>query len=251
MTSFKKDQAELQVRPGTAPELVSGRKVVIAIDGPAASGKGTLARMMAERLGYAYLDTGALYRAVALATLAMNGNPEKFEDVESAVEIVLRHLTPELLTNPALRTHAVSEAASMVAALPDVRIHLLDIQREFAKNPPGNVGGAVLDGRDIGTVICPDADLKIFVTASAEERARRRFEELKMKRTGLTLEAVLEDIKQRDQRDRSRRVAPLIPASDAHVIDTTSLTPDGMLEEAVEALRARFLEETDAGGVTI
>lgn len=220
------------------------RKIVIAVDGPAASGKGTLARMMADRLGYAYLDTGALYRAVALATLELGGDPSKFEDVAPALAIIERNLTPELLANPALRSQAVSEASSKVAALPDVRVHLIDYQREFAKNPPGDVGGAILDGRDIGTVICPDADLKFFVTASAEERARRRFEELKIGAPGLTLEKVLQDIQQRDQRDSSRKVAPTVAAKDAYILDTTRLNAAKTLEEAIAVIRAKFLSES-------
>lgn len=221
------------------------RKVVIAVDGPAASGKGTLARMIADRLGYAFLDTGALYRAVALATLEMGGDPSKMEEVSPALEIVKRNLTPELLSNPALRTPAVSEASSQIAALPEVRIDLLEYQREFAKNPPGDAGGAVLDGRDIGTVVCPTADIKFFVTAAPQERARRRFEELKDRYPDLTLEKVLQDIQQRDQRDRSRKVAPSIAANDAHILDTTSLTPAQGLEEAIGLIKSRFLAETE------
>jgi len=225
------------------------KKVVIAVDGPAASGKGTLARRLAERLGYAYLDTGALYRAVGLATLETGGNPAQWSDVSMAVDIIRRNLTPELLSNPALRTPDVSDAASKVAAIPEVRQALLDYQHEFAANPPGNVGGAVLDGRDIGTVICPDADIKFFVTASVEERARRRFEELKTtspdKGATTNMAQVLADLKRRDARDQSRSIAPTLAAADAYVLDTTTLNIPETLDEAINVIRARFLAETN------
>ncbi|MFH1158068.1 MAG: (d)CMP kinase [Pseudomonadota bacterium] len=221
--------------------------MVIAVDGPSASGKGTLARKMAERLGYAYLDTGALYRAVALATIELGGDPAEFKEVEPALKIIKNNLTPELLGNAALRTCEVSEAASKIAVLPQVRIGLLEYQRDFARNPPGDVGGAVLDGRDIGTVVCPDAGIKFFVTASAGERARRRFEELKARCPDLTPEKVLEDIRQRDQRDSKRNMAPSIAAADACVLDTTNLTPAEVLEEAVNIVRARFLAGSEVG----
>lgn len=232
-----------------APQDESGRaarqKIVIAVDGPAASGKGTLARMVADRLGYAYLDTGALYRAVALAALELGGDPSKFEEVAPALEIIKRNLTPELLANPALRGHGVSEAASKVAALPEVRMGLVDYQREFAKNPPGDVGGAVLDGRDIGTVIYPAADLKFFVTATLEERARRRFNELKAGARNMTLQKVLQDIQQRDQRDSSRKMAPTATARDAHILDTTRLNPAEALAAAITIISSKFLSESD------
>lgn len=219
-------------------------KIIIAVDGPAASGKGTLAKRLAERLGYAYLDTGALYRAVALATLETGGDPSSFDDVSPALAIVKRNLTPELLENPELRSPEVAEASSKVAALPEVRIDLLDYQREFANNPPEGKGGAVLDGRDIGTVVCPKADIKFFVTASVEERAKRRLEELKVSRSEVTYDKVLNDLKERDQRDTLRKVAPTIAADDAYVLDTTVLNPQQTVEEAISVIRARFLEET-------
>jgi len=221
------------------------KKVVIAVDGPAASGKGTLAKKLAERLGYAYLDTGALYRAVAMATLEIGGDPAKLQDVEPALEIIKRNLTPELLANPALRTPEVSEGASKVAAIPEVRQALLDYQREFALNPPGFVGGAVLDGRDIGTIVCPDADIKFFVTAAPEERAKRRFEELQATKPGLTYEKVLSDLKARDTRDSTRATAPTAVAEDAYTLDTTRLNPAETLEEAIGVIRASFLAETN------
>lgn len=224
------------------------QKIVIAVDGTSASGKGTLAKKLAERLGYAYLDTGALYRAVGCATLEMQGDPANIEHVRPALEIVKRNLTPELLRNPALRTREVTDAASKVAALRDVRAALVDFQREFAANPPGNVGGAVLDGRDIGTVICPFADVKLFITASAEERARRRLADLhqagyKM----LTLDDVVQDLKTRDERDSTRKTAPTQAAPDAHMIDTTTLNATEVLDKTINIIRDKFLEMTESG----
>jgi len=222
----------------------SRRPLIITVDGPAASGKGTLARRMAARLGYAYLDTGALYRAVALATLETGGNPMNWECARQGLDIVKRNLTPELLANPAIRTAEVSQAASKVAAIPEVREALLQYQRDFAHTPPGSVGGVVLDGRDIGTVICPDADIKFFVTASPEERAERRYNELKPQNPALTLDMVLADLQARDKRDRERSVAPTFSAPDAYILDTTGLTPAETLEESIAVIRSRFLEET-------
>lgn len=226
------------------PALPDGRKIVIAIDGPAAAGKGTLARKLAQRLGYAYLETGALYRAVALATLEMGGDPSKVDDVTPALEMIKRNLTPELLANPELRAEHVAQGASQVAALPVVRQMLLDFQRDFAMNPPGNVGGAILDGRDIGTVVCPDADVKLFITAGIEARAERRF--LDVQDTGAIFEEVLADMKERDLRDQSRATAPAKAATDAYVIDTTAVTIEEVLEESIAVIKAKFLAETMA-----
>lgn len=225
-----------------APAEGASKKVIIAVDGPAASGKGTLARKIAERLGYAYLDTGTLYRAVALATLEMGGDPSKIEDVKPAIEMVKRNLTPELLASEALRRPDVAAASSKVAALPQVRSNLLNYQRTFAENPPGDVGGAVLDGRDIGTVVCPQADVKLFITASADERAKRRFKELKKFHPSLTLEAVTADIVQRDQRDSTRASAPTAAALDAHIIDTTNIDANGVLDKAINIIQDTFLK---------
>jgi cytidylate kinase len=213
--------------------------VVIAVDGPAASGKGTLAKALAARLGYAYLDTGALYRNVALATLKAGGDPAKIGDVRPALEI-LKHLTPEALTDAALRSAEVADAAAKIAVIPEVRAAVRRYQDDFAKNPPGNAGGVVLDGRDIGTVVCPAADIKFFVTATPEERARRRFEELKSRNPNLTRETVLKDINERDHRDSSRKVSPLRAADDAHILDTTGLTPVEALDKALKVVRAKF-----------
>jgi cytidylate kinase len=221
-------------------------KLVIAVDGPSASGKGTLAKNLAERLNFAFLDTGALYRAVALATLELGGDPTRSKDVAPALAIIKRNLTPELLANAALRTPEVSAAASKVAALPEVRTQLLDYQRHFAHNPPADKRGVILDGRDIGSVVCPDADIKLFVTASAEERARRRFAELKHKHADLTLESVLQEIQQRDARDSGRAIAPTLAVKDAVILDTTYLTAEETLDAAIAVIRLHFSEETTA-----
>jgi cytidylate kinase len=235
--------------PAQEPFSALQKKLIITVDGPAASGKGTLAKKLADRLGYAYLDTGALYRAVAMATLEIGGDPSFYADVAPALDIIRRNLTPELLANPALRTPEVSEAASKVAAHSEVRQALLDYQRHFAHNPPDYVGGAVLDGRDIGTVVCPDADIKFFITASVEERAKRRFAELHATHgDAVTFEKVLSDLKSRDQRDSTRKIAPTLAAEDAYILDTTRLNAAQTLEEAIAVIRSRFLSETNDNG---
>lgn len=227
------------------PGEFSQQKIVITVDGPAGAGKGTMARKLAERLGYAYLDTGTLYRAVAMATLEIGGDPAKWRDVKPALDIIKRNLTPELLASPALRTPEVSQAASKVSAMPEVREALLEFQRAFVKNPPGLVGGTVVDGRDIGTVVCPDADIKFFLTASVEERARRRFLELQAKHQDQTFEKVLAELQSRDDRDKNREISPLVAAEDAYILDTTTLDPAETLDEAIAIIRSRFLSETN------
>ena len=234
--------------PAQEPFSALEKKVIITVDGPAASGKGTLAKKLADRMGYAYLDTGALYRAVAMATLEIGGDPSFYADVAPALDIIRRNLTAELLANPSLRTPEVSEAASKVATHPEVRQALLDYQRHFAHNPPDYVGGTVLDGRDIGTVVCPDADIKLFITASVEERAKRRFTELAATRSDVTFDKVLSDLKARDERDSTRKVAPTLAAEDAYILDTTGLNPSETLEEAIAVIRAKFLSETNDNG---
>lgn len=199
---------------------------VVAIDGPAAAGKGTMAKAVAAHFGFAHLDSGLLYRAVGLAVLDAGGDPG---DPETAAAFA-RQLTPGDLTNPELRTAKAAKAASLVAAIPAVRDHLIDFQREFATNPQG----AVIDGRDIGTVICPEAQVKLFVTASAEVRAHRRFEELTARGNPVTFEQVLQDVKARDTRDAQRDISPMRAAKDAILIDTSDLS----IEEATaQALR--------------
>lgn len=199
--------------------------MIVTIDGPAAAGKGTLARRLAAALGYAYLDTGALYRAVAKSVLDAGGDPDDGAEAAAHAEA----LDPATLEDPGLRGEEVSDAASRVAALPAVRTALLAFQRRVAATPPG----AVLDGRDTGTVICPEAELKLFVTASIEERARRRLEELRSRGETHKLPQVLAEVAARDSRDRARRTAPLRPADDAVEIDTTGMTPDAVFERAL------------------
>jgi cytidylate kinase len=201
---------------------------IVAIDGPAASGKGTLARRLAGRFGFAHLDTGALYRATAFLVLDQAGDPTDPVTAEAAA----RRVDPHLLSDPRLRGEAVSAAAAMVAAIPAVRRALLNWQRNFAAHPPPPTKGTVLDGRDIGSVVCPAADVKLFITASAEERARRRVEELLQSGNAAIFEDVLHDLKERDARDTGRRVAPLIRPPDSVVMDTTALDADAVFEYA-------------------
>ena len=211
--------------------------MIIAVDGPVAAGKGTLARALAAKLGLAYLDTGSLYRAVAAMTLAAGEAP----DDEAATEAVARRLTPADLERDDLRQEAVGQAASLVAAQGRVRAALLDFQRRFAHHPPAGMKGAVLDGRDIGTVVCPDADVKLFVTASPEVRAERRYRELLARGEETIYPRVLQDLKERDARDQAREVAPLRPAEDAAILDTSELDADAALQAAMQILQDRGL----------
>ncbi|GJE04395.1 (d)CMP kinase [Methylobacterium isbiliense] len=205
--------------------------MVIAIDGPAASGKGTLARRLALHYGLPHLDTGLLYRAVALALL----DADRDLADETAAEDAARCLRAESLGDLRLRERAMGEAASVVSALPAVRAALLDWQRRFA----GAEGGAVLDGRDIGTVVCPDAAVKLFITAAPEERAHRRHRELGGRGEAASYEAVLADIQRRDARDKDRAAAPLRIADDAVVIDTTDLDAEAAFRAAIAVVEAR------------
>ena len=198
-------------------------RFTVAIDGPAAAGKGTISKAIAAHFGFAHLDTGLLYRAVGAKVLA-GADP-----VAAA-----RGLDPVDLENDALRTPAVAQAASEVAVNADVRAALVAFQQDFARRE----GGAVLDGRDIGTVICPQADAKLFVTASAECRARRRFDELTGKGMDVAYDTVLVDVKERDARDSSRAAAPLVPADDAVMLDTSDLTIDAAVAQAVAIIAA-------------
>lgn len=210
--------------------------MIIAIDGPAASGKGTLARRLAQRFGLAFLDTGGLYRATALKALASGGDPSNPEIAEAAAKTVLARD----LDDPRLREERVSEAASVVAAMPQVRAALLAFQRDFAHHPPAGHQGAVLDGRDIGTVVCPDATVKLFVTASAEARAMRRFKELQESGKVAIYQRVLQDIEQRDARDRERLTAPLRRADDAIELDTTTLDADAAFAKAAALVEQKL-----------
>ena len=208
--------------------------MIVAIDGPAAAGKGTLARRIAERFNLAYLDTGAIYRATAKAVLDRGIDPG---DATASAEAA-RNLDPAMLSDPGLRTEAVGQLASKVSAIPEVRAALLDFQRGFAANPPDGRAGAVLDGRDVGTVVCPEAAVKLFVTASAEVRAQRRFKELQERDGNAIYARVLQEMQERDLRDSSRSVAPLKPAVDAHLIDTSELEADQVFAMAVKIVEA-------------
>lgn len=203
--------------------------MIIAIDGPAASGKGTLARRLATHYGLKRLDTGLLYRAVARAVLDAGGDV----DDPAARQAAARDLDGAQLDNETeLRMPGIGEAASIVAADPAVRRHVLAFQRGFAADPDG----AVLDGRDIGTVVCPEADVKLFVTATAEARAERRFREMEPLDAGLTYQSVLDDIRRRDARDTSRAIAPLKAADDALLLDTTELDIEAAFRAAVDLI---------------
>src|SRR6266704_6619838 len=204
--------------------------MIIAIDGPAASGKGTLGKRLAHHYGFRHLDTGVIYRAVAKALLDAGAD---FTDEARAVAAAME-LDPEKFGNPALKTQIVGEAASVVSAIPKVREALVNFQRQFAAGPPG----AVLDGRDIGTVICPYADVKIFVVADPKVRARRRTLEAKARGEDADEALVLADIIQRDERDKNRPIAPLKPASDAYLLDTSPLDIEGGVRAAIELIEA-------------
>lgn len=205
---------------------------VIAIDGPAAAGKGTLARKLSSHYGFAYLDTGSLYRAVGQAVRDRGLDPS---DAAAALEAA-RTLDVGKIDERAIRTREAGEAASVVAVMQPVRDAILQFQRDFAQNPPEGLPGAVLDGRDIGTVVCPDADVKIFVTASPEIRAHRRWLELKTSGSDVSEAQVLEDTRERDRRDSERTVSPLKPADDAHLLDTTNLSIEAAFGEAVRII---------------
>ncbi len=203
--------------------------MIIAVDGPTAAGKGTLAKRLAAHYGLALLDTGKLYRAVGLKTLQAGAAPE---DAEAATRAA-RSLTAADLDLPGLRAEAVSRAASVVAVNAGVRAALVDFQRQFAHMPPGGAQGAVLDGRDIGTVICPDADVKIFLTASQDARAERRWRQLQNSGATTIKARVLADLQERDERDSARSLAPLKAASDAFLLDTTAMDADQAFAAAV------------------
>ena len=197
----------------------------IAIDGPAAAGKGTISKAVAAHFGYAHLDTGLLYRAIGAKV--MTGS----DAIEATVG-----LRAEDLEVDGLRTAEVAQAASKVAVIAEVRAALLDFQRAFARR----AGGAVLDGRDIGTVICPQAEVKLFVTASAEVRGKRRYDELVGRGDTVTLDDVIEDVRARDARDMERVEAPLKPAEDAHVLDTSALSISDAVAEAIAAITQKL-----------
>jgi cytidylate kinase len=206
--------------------------MIIAIDGPAASGKGTLARRIAGHFGYAYLDTGLLYRAVALAVRRQGAAP----DDKAAAIAAAGALDPATLDEIALREPGVGEAASVVAKIGEVRAALLQYQREFACQQTG----AVIDGRDIGTVVCPDADVKIFVVADVEVRGERRYLELIGRGDTVERGEVYAQIRARDERDRSRADAPMVPADDAILLDTTNLDIEAAFDTALELIKRKI-----------
>lgn len=201
--------------------------MIIAVDGPAAAGKGTIARALASHFGYHFLDTGSLYRMVGLAALRAGGEPI----TAPAAIAAARGLNPQKFSDEELRNEQVGAAASIVAAIPQVRAALLDVQRAFARKGPG----AVLDGRDIGTVVCPEAEVKLFITASPEVRARRRQAELGT----ADYATILAEIRARDERDSKRVTAPLVAAADAVMLDTSEMNIAAAVAAAVRAVEAR------------
>ena len=210
--------------------------LVIALDGPAASGKGTLSRLLADHYGLAYLDTGTLYRGVAWLMQSGGVDPA---DIDKAA-MVAREFTIEKIADANIRTREVGTGASVVAANPGVRAALLEYQRRFAKSPPGGLKGAVLDGRDIGTVVCPDAMVKFYVTASAEARAHRRWLELLIDRPDLEESIVYNELLERDARDAGRADAPMARAEDAELLDTTQLSIDAAFAVACRVIDGVF-----------
>ena len=205
--------------------------MIIAVDGPAAAGKGTLSRMLAEHFDLARLDTGLIYRAVAMKILELEGPTNN----ENAAEIA-RSLKLNDLNKRGLRSEIVGSKASEIAVIREVRNILLNFQRNFAKNPPDGRSGAVLDGRDIGTVVYPDANFKLFITASIEVRTRRRYKELQERGDKAIRSAVRRDIINRDERDRMRSTSPLIPAEDAHILETSKLDANAVFKKALNLI---------------
>ncbi len=204
--------------------------MIIAVDGPAAAGKGTVARAVARHFGYHFLDTGSLYRMVGLAVLRKGEAASDRNTAIAAAEV----LDPKAYNDVELRSEEVGHAASIVAVIPEVRAALLELQRSFARRKPG----AVLDGRDIGTVVCPDADAKLFITASPEVRALRRMKEIGERGDRVDFATVMAEIHARDERDRTRLAAPLLPAPDAVVIDTSDMNVEQAVAAAIAAIKA-------------
>jgi cytidylate kinase len=215
---------------------------IITIDGPSASGKGTLAKRLAERLNFYYLDTGAIYRTLALHLLSHKIDPDDAVTASREALEFAKTFQPSMTGIPEIRTDVVAVATSKASRHAGVRDALLQIQRDLAHNPPKPYKGAVLDGRDTGTVVCPDAPLKLFLTANAAERAQRRTKELLSKGIETNYAAVLQDLEARDLRDASRDVAPLRPAQDAATVDTSAMDADAALEAVLKMVRVRFPE---------
>jgi CMP/dCMP kinase len=211
---------------------------IIAIDGPAAAGKGTLAKRLAEHFGMELLDTGLLYRAVGRKVLdafvEIGDDPKIFSVI---AEKIAQNLIPADLEVDGLRTDQAAQAASKISTVPEVRAALLDFQRDFAMNPPNRGKGAILDGRDIGTVVCPDADIKLFIFASTEVRAKRRYKELQYRGVEAIYARVLEDMEKRDARDIERDASPLIPAKDSFQLDTNNLDADRALAVVLDYIQ--------------
>jgi len=210
--------------------------MIIAVDGPTASGKGTISKELARHFALPFLDTGLLYRAVGWTLSERGGDADDAADALAACDF-----DGALLDNPGLRSEIVGGLASRVSVHPEVRRALDKRQKDFAYQP----AGAVLDGRDIGTIIAPDADVKLFVTASADARAARRFEEMKRRGEQVRFDDILADIMQRDERDRNRATAPLKPAEDADLLDTTNLTIDAAIQQAIAMVNAKISGRRD------
>ncbi|KAF5832037.1 cytidylate kinase protein [Dunaliella salina] len=230
-------------------QAVQNKPVTIAVDGPAASGKGTLSRNLAKELRLAHLDTGALYRAVGYKTLQA-GVP--FDD-EARIEQLAQSIEASDLASPELRSEATGAAASKVSTLMRVRAAVGEFPKQFAENPPPGSSGAVLDGRDVGTVLLPNATLKLFITASDEVRAQRRLDELKSRGgnlEGVTFEKVLQDMRERDRRDRERAAAPLKAADDAVIIDTSNMNEAQVMDASIAEVKRAcpwLLEQSSVG----
>jgi cytidylate kinase len=209
--------------------------MIIAVDGPAGAGKGSLCGALEEHFGFARLDTGLLYRAVGLKVLRDGGSP----DDASVAEAAAHALSFEELNDPMLRSDEAGQAASQVGAIPGVRAALLDFQRDFASNPPGGATGAILDGRDIGTAVCPEADVKLFITAPLDVRAQRRYKELLERGHEAIYATVFEDMKKRDERDQGRSSAPMAKAEDAMLLETGDLAISEVVAAALEFIDSK------------
>ncbi len=224
--------ASVNPNPPLSDPPAEARTIVIAVDGPAASGKGTIARALAAHFGLPHMDTGMLYRAVAVSLNRFGGDPGvEFEAVRAVAGLMQVDAD-----DPELRSELAGSVASRISAYPGVRAALIERQREFA----GQAGGAVLDGRDVGTVIAPDATAKLFVTASAEVRARRRMAELEARGAKAHYDDVLIDIKARDERDAGRETAPLARAKDADLLDTSEMDVDSAVAKAIALVEAKL-----------
>lgn len=215
---------------------------IIAIDGTAASGKGTLAKRLADKLGFAYLDTGKLYRYVGWAVIQDGNDPADPDSAAAKAQQLKTTLKPQDLQSPDLQKDEAGQAASKVAAIPAVRDALLSYQKDFAQNPPDGARGAILDGRDIGTVVCPEADIKLYIDAKTEIRAERRTKELQSKGIPVIYEAVLTDMRERDARDAGRKTAPMKPAPDALILDTSEMSIEDVMDKALSYIKSYITE---------